>query len=48
MQTRRRYFYNGMTVINHFIYGFTDQELDYLINYDIKYRMGQDDEEQEA
>ena len=21
-------------------YGFTDEELDYLINYDIKYRMG--------
>jgi hypothetical protein len=23
-------------------YGFTDEELDFLINYDIKYRMGQD------
>jgi len=21
-------------------YGFTDEELDYMINYDIKYRMG--------
>ncbi len=21
-------------------YGFTDEELDYIINYDIKYRMG--------
>ena len=23
-------------------HGFTDEELDYIINYDIKYRMGQD------
>jgi hypothetical protein len=23
-------------------YGFTDNELDFIINYDIKYRMGQD------
>jgi hypothetical protein len=22
-------------------YGFTDEELDFIINYDIKYRMGQ-------
>ena len=28
-------------------YGFTDEELDFIINYDIKYRMGQDDEEEE-
>jgi hypothetical protein len=26
-------------------YGFTDEELDFIINYDIKYRMGQDAEE---
>jgi hypothetical protein len=26
-------------------YGFTDEELDFIINYDIKYRMGQDTEE---
>ena len=26
-------------------YGFTDEELDFIINYDIKYRMGQDGEE---
>jgi len=29
-------------------YGFTDEELDFIINYDIKYRMGselEDDEE---
>jgi len=25
-------------------YGFTDEELDFIINYDIKYRMGQDAE----
>jgi len=25
-------------------YGFTDEELDFIINYDIKYRMGQDTE----
>lgn len=24
-------------------YGFTDEELDFIINYDIKYRMGKDD-----
>jgi hypothetical protein len=24
-------------------YGFTNEELDFIINYDIKYRMGQDD-----
>src|SRR5262249_9580116 len=24
-------------------YGFTDEELDFIINYDIKYRMGQDE-----
>jgi hypothetical protein len=26
-------------------YGFTDEELDFIINYDIKYRMGQDNRE---
>jgi hypothetical protein len=26
-------------------YGFTDEELDYIINYDIKYRMGNNDDE---
>jgi hypothetical protein len=26
-------------------YGFTDEELDFIINYDIKYRMGRGDEE---
>ena len=30
-------------------YGFTDEELDFIINYDIKYRMGRNsDEESEA
>ncbi|MBZ0175640.1 MAG: Eco57I restriction-modification methylase domain-containing protein (plasmid) [Candidatus Methanoperedens sp.] len=28
-------------------YGFTEEELDYIINYDIKYRMGQDNENEE-
>ena len=28
-------------------YGFTDEELDFIINYDIKYRMGQDEVEGE-
>ena len=27
--------------------GFTDEELDFIINYDIKYRMGQDEVEGE-
>ncbi len=26
-------------------YGFTDEELDFIINYDIKYRMGRDSED---
>jgi hypothetical protein len=26
-------------------YGFSDEEVDYVINYDIKYRMGQDAED---
>ena len=32
------------------IYGFTDEELDFIINYDIKYRLGDDlfEEEGEA
>lgn len=25
-------------------YGFTDEELDFIINYDIKYRLGQEAE----
>jgi hypothetical protein len=29
-------------------YGFTDEELDFIINYDIKYRMGADDAEDEG
>ena len=29
-------------------YGFTDEELDFIINYDIKYRMGQDSGEDEG
>ena len=29
-------------------YGFSDEELDFIINYDIKYRMGKDAEEVEA
>jgi hypothetical protein len=31
---------------NH--YGFTDEELDFIINYDIKYRMGRDAEADEG
>jgi hypothetical protein len=27
-------------------YGFTDEELDFIINYDIKYRLGQDGAEE--
>ncbi len=29
-------------------YGFTDEELDFIINYDIKYRMGRDSGEGES
>ena len=29
-------------------YGFTDEELDFIINYDIKYRMGKELEGDEA
>jgi hypothetical protein len=28
-------------------YGFTDEELDFIINYDIKYRLGQDESNDE-
>jgi len=28
-------------------YGFTEEELDFIINYDIKYRMGRDTEDNE-
>ena len=28
-------------------YGFTEEELDFIINYDIKYRMGRDSEDNE-
>ena len=27
-------------------YGFTDEELDFIINYDIKYRMGRDNRDE--
>ncbi len=27
-------------------YGFTKEELDFIINYDVKYRMGKDSEEE--
>lgn len=29
-------------------YGFTEEELDFIINYDIKYRMGRGAEEEDA
>lgn len=29
-------------------YGFTDEQLDYIINYDIKYRMGLNGQEDDA
>ena len=29
-------------------YGFTDEELDFIINYDIKYRMGQSGDDDEG
>lgn len=29
-------------------YGFTDEELDFIINYDIKYRMGGQDVAEDA
>jgi hypothetical protein len=28
-------------------YGFTDEELDFIINYDIKYRMGRNGDNEE-
>ena len=31
---------------NH--YGFTEEELDFIINYDIKYRMGRGAEEEDV
>ena len=29
-------------------YGFTPEELDFIVNYDIKYRLGRDTEEEES
>jgi hypothetical protein len=29
-------------------YGFTDEELDFIINYDIKYRMGRNADSEES
>ncbi|MGD0093114.1 MAG: hypothetical protein ABSE73_24645, partial [Planctomycetota bacterium] len=34
-------------ILGH-LYGFTAEELDFIINYDIKYRMGQDGGEEEG
>jgi hypothetical protein len=34
---------NGRVLADH--YEFSDEELDFIINYDIKYRMGRDTEE---
>jgi len=39
----------SITQINRVLtkhYGFSDEELDFIINYDLKYRMGQDAEAQ--
>ncbi|NQT47728.1 MAG: Eco57I restriction-modification methylase domain-containing protein, partial [Chloroflexi bacterium] len=47
------YAYRSKTIIDEIDrvlaqhYGFTDEELDYIINYDIKYRMGKDSLENE-
>jgi len=30
----------GPAMAGNELYGFTDEELDFIINYDIKYRMG--------
>ena len=35
----------GRTTLLAKHYGFTDEELDFIINYDIKYRMGKEGEE---
>jgi hypothetical protein len=43
--------YNDIAIINEIDrvlaqhYGFTDEELDFIINYDIKYHMGAEAEE---
>jgi len=46
------YVYNSKPIIDEIDrilakhYGFTEEELDFIINYDIKYRMGKDSEEE--
>jgi len=46
------YVYNSKPIIDEIDrvlakhYGFTEEELDFIINYDIKYRMGKDNEEE--
>ncbi len=40
----------AMIALDHILtphYDFTDEELDFIINYDIKYRMGQKDDAEE-
>ena len=39
-QSEEKRLLDAMLVAEH--YGFTDEELDLIINYDIKYRMGRD------
>ena len=39
--------YNTIDRVLAWHYGFSDEELGYLINYDIKYRLGADDGEEE-
>jgi hypothetical protein len=48
LELRRRTSFSGSNrgVAGH--YGFTAEELDFILNYDIKYRLGRDDGEEEV
>lgn len=44
---KQRRIYAGQSSSEAERYGFTNEVLDYIINYDIKYRMGRDLQEEE-
>jgi hypothetical protein len=46
MCVNRKTFIDDMDLMLAKHYGFTDEELDFSINYDIKYRMGRESEEE--
>jgi hypothetical protein len=44
---RYKYILDEIDKLLSMVYGFNDEELDYLINYDIKYRLGAESDKEE-